>query len=437
MIPSLSQNTQAILLLTAPLKVGTSQSRAPLLTPKEYKAFALKLRDLERQPADLLSHEGQELASECSVVVDKERIRELLARGFLLSQAIEQWSARAIWVISRADSTYPRRLKARMRVDAPPLLYGCGNVDLLQTGGLAVVGPRKTESSLIEYAGMVGALAAQAGKPIVSGGAKGIDQAAMQGVLEAGGYGCEVLAEELFKASIDRSRRDALMSERLVLISPYDPSSSFSAGHAMQRNKLIYAMSDAALVVNSDLNAGGTWAGASEQLEKFHYVPVFVRTQGEPSPGLTGLRERGAISWPEPHEVVDFNHIFENLEAITQPKVVRPVSAERVNDLFSSPLQSTELNSPQVSEALEDKSHGPAVSAISRGTGGNSNVAANALFSFVKNLLLTVEDASISESDAAEALDVLPEQARHWLERLANEGALVKQGHSTYKTPKL
>lgn len=437
MIPSLSQNTQAILLLTAPLKVGASQSRAPLLTPKEYKSLALKLRDLERQPADFLSPEGQELASECSTVVDKERLRELLARGFLLSQAIEQWRARAIWVISRADSTYPRRLKARMRVDAPPLLYGCGNVSLLETGGLAVVGPRKAGSSLIEYAGMVGELAAQAGKPIVSGGAKGIDQAAMQGVLEAGGYGCEVLAEDLFKTSIDRSRRDALMSERLVLISPYDPSSSFSAGHAMQRNKLIYAMADAALVVNSDLNAGGTWAGANEQLEKFHYVPVFVRTQGEPSLGLSALRERGAISWPEPQDVVGFKHVFECLEALVQTKVARSPSTEPVNDLFSSPPQSTKLDSPHVTGTSARRSDGPTDSATERGSGGRSSVAADALFNFVRELLSNDEDGSISELDAAEALDVLPAQARHWLERLANEGILVKQGKGTYKTVKL
>ena len=36
----------------------------------------------------------------------------------------------------------------------------------------------------------------------------------------------------------------------------------------MQRNKLIYALADAALVVNSDYEKGGTWAGAVEQLER-------------------------------------------------------------------------------------------------------------------------------------------------------------------------
>ena len=64
----------------------------------------------------------------------------------------------------------------------------------------------------------------------------------------------------------------------------------------MQRNKLIYALADAALVVNSDLNKGGTWTGAIEQLERLKLVPVFVRSTGETSAGLEALRKRGALS---------------------------------------------------------------------------------------------------------------------------------------------
>jgi predicted Rossmann fold nucleotide-binding protein DprA/Smf involved in DNA uptake len=58
------------------------------------------------------------------------------------------------------------------------------------------------------------------------------------------------------------------------------------------RNKLIYAFADAALVVNSDLNKGGTWAGAIEQLDKLKFVPVFVRSTGVLNKGIEGLRRR-------------------------------------------------------------------------------------------------------------------------------------------------
>ena len=71
----------------------------------------------------------------------------------------------------------------------------------------------------------------------------------------------------------------------------------------MARNKLIYAVADAALVVQSDLGKGGTWAGAVEQLDKFRWVPVFVRLGQDPSPGMTALQRKGAIPWPDPATV--------------------------------------------------------------------------------------------------------------------------------------
>ena len=59
--------------------------------------------------------------------LDGYRLQRLVGRGFLLSQAIERWQARAIWVVSRADAEYPRHLKARLREDAPAILCGCGD----------------------------------------------------------------------------------------------------------------------------------------------------------------------------------------------------------------------------------------------------------------------------------------------------------------------
>ena len=94
---------------------------------------------MQRQPADLLSPEADALLRGCQPVIEESRLKRLLARGFLLSQAIERWQTRAIWVVSRADAEYPRRLKARLKNDTPPVLYGCGDAAILDTGGLAVV----------------------------------------------------------------------------------------------------------------------------------------------------------------------------------------------------------------------------------------------------------------------------------------------------------
>ena len=78
----------------------------------------------------------------------------------------------------------------------------------------------------------------------------------------------------------------------------------------MERNKQIYALSDAALVVKSDHGHGGTWAGATEQLEKYRYVCVYARHPEEPCAGFDALVERGARPWPEPQDPHDLQVIL-------------------------------------------------------------------------------------------------------------------------------
>src|SRR6185369_12794593 len=194
---TLSANTQAILLLTAPLIVGRGENSKELLTPREYGNLARFLYSKDCQPADLVSVGGDELILELGKIINSDRLKRLIARGFLLSQAIERWRARAIWIVSRADDDYPARLRDRLKDLAPPVLYGCGDPALLDAGGLAVVGSRNADPTVLESTMGIGELAARAQRTIISGGARGIDQAAMTGALEAGGNAAGVLADSL------------------------------------------------------------------------------------------------------------------------------------------------------------------------------------------------------------------------------------------------
>ena len=281
-----------------------------------YNNLARHLRDADMKPADLLDADGlRELDNSWHGSKTKqtlEDVHQLLGRGFLLTQALERWGARAIWVVTRADEDYPSRLKKKMLEKAPPVLYGCGDRRALDNGGLAVVGSRSVSDELIEYTERVGQLAAEAKVQIVSGGARGVDQAAMRGSLEAGGHAIGVLGNNLERAALNRGNREPLMDGRLVLVSSYDPLVRFRAWRAMERNKQIYALADAALVVNSDHGHGGTWAGATGQLKKLHYVPVHVRDTGEPNAGLEALIELGACRWPEPQTPEDLRRVLED-----------------------------------------------------------------------------------------------------------------------------
>src|ERR1044072_2336137 len=126
MIAPLTPNTQAILLLTAPLIIGRSGENPQLLTLGEYNRLARLLRENQKHPADLIGSDAGETFGICATVFGRERLETLLGRGFLLSQAVERWNTRTIWVVSRGDAGYPRRLKTRLKEDAPPVLYGCG-----------------------------------------------------------------------------------------------------------------------------------------------------------------------------------------------------------------------------------------------------------------------------------------------------------------------
>lgn len=312
MTEQLSPNTQVILLLTAPLLVGSRRSGEKPLSLGEYKRLACRLRNAEREPADLLDDLLDDLLGDCGL--DPTRVESLLARGLQLSQAIERWHARSIWVISRADADYPKRFKQRLGMDTPPVLYGCGDRGLLATGGLAVVGSRDIDEELIRYTENVGRLAAAAGRTLISGGARGIDQASMRGALAAGGASVGVLADGVERAALNGDNRHVLIDGRLVLVSPYDPTARFHVGHAMQRNKLIYALADSALVVNSSHGKGGTWTGAVEQLDKLHFVPVYTRAEGNGDGALEALRQRGARVWPEPETPGELRSLLEAKE---------------------------------------------------------------------------------------------------------------------------
>lgn len=319
MMEPLTPNTQAILLLTAPLITGRGETAQGLLSLSEYNRLAQILRDHQRSPADLIGPDAHNLLELCAPLFGRERIEMLLDRGFLLSQAVERWHARAIWVISRADSCYPKRLKTRLKGNAPPLMYGCGAIGLLDKGGLAVVGSRNVNDELIRFTDNLGRLAAQADLPIVSGGAKGIDRAAMHGAMHEEGNVVGVMADSLERAALARDNREPLIEGQLVLISPYDPAAGFNVGNAMQRNKAIYALADAALVVASDLEKGGTWAGAIEQLKKLQLVPVFVRDGTGISPGNAALIHHGGRPWPNPGNAAHLRETIAAACAATAP----------------------------------------------------------------------------------------------------------------------
>lgn len=422
----LSPNTQAILLLTAPLVIGRSKPSVNPLTAGEYGRLARRLRELHREPAHLLEPDADSLVEECRITLDPGQLQGLLGRGFLLAQAVERWRSRAIWIVSRADAQYPQRLKKRLKDGAPPVLYGCGDASILNTGGLAVVGSRHVNETLIAYTEDVGRLTAASCHAVISGGARGIDQAAMGGALAAGGNVVGVMADGLEKAAVRREYREALMGGRLALICPYDPAARFHVGHAMQRNKLIYALADAALVVNSDDRKGGTWAGASEQLTRLNLVPVYVRTRGDVTRGLSELQKLGAKPWPNPETAQKLEAI---LAAADVPAPSAPEPAVLQEPLLTTHRSPADELFAKVTERLEQMDGPRTIDRVAKELQVPKTLAGDWLKRFVDMKLRTLfkgSDTSRAIPELAQALQIRRGQVPPYLKHLVKEGLVEK-----------
>ncbi len=298
-----------------------------------------------------------------------------------------------------------------MKEDAPPLLYGCGDLSLLEKGGLAVVGSRHVDEELISYTEGIGKLAAKAHCTLISGGAKGIDKAAINGALQSGGASVAVMSDSMERAAVARENLEPIMDHRLLLVSPYDPAAGFNVGNAMQRNKVIYALADAGLVVTSDFKKGGTWTGAIEQLERFHFVPVFVRNGNNAGRGNAALIHHGGRPWPNPENGAELGRVLS--------AAAESVAAEPKQEALSFALRDQPVRYISPAKPVE-----PA-----HVIGEESKVIlspAEELFKTVREILRRELVAGHTEAEIVSLLSVTKSQAKDWLVKLIKDGAIEK-----------
>ncbi len=206
--------------------------------------------------------------------VSKSRLLALLERKLALGIALEKWTRAGVWVLSRGDSGFPKTWKEKLKSTSPIVIYGIGSPELLSERYVAVVGSRDSGVDELTLASSIGSIVSNQGIGIVSGGARGVDETAMLGTLKSGGFSVGILTDSLIKKSTSSLYRNYIQDNKLLLILSYYPEAGFNAGNAMNRNKLIYAMADFAIVVKSD-TSGGTWEGAKENL-KHHWAPLWV-----------------------------------------------------------------------------------------------------------------------------------------------------------------
>lgn len=404
MTEGFSADTQAVLLLCSRLGQRDENGAKPL-TPRQYGALARWLRDRSMRPADLLDKAGRaQIAELKSPELAPESIERLLDRRAALGIMAERWTSRGLWVLSRSDEAYPSRLKSYLGQAAPPLLFGAGEPRLLQGGGLAIVGSRDASEEDIDFVRKVATACASQDVAVISGGARGVDLEAMAAGFEAGGKAVGVLPDSLARNAVSARYREGLVSGRLDLISPYDPDARWLAFTAMERNKVIYALSNAALVVSSAAENGGTWAGAVEALDAAR-ITVYVKAHGSVKEGNRKLLTRGGRPFPEgpwPDLRSLFTAVTSELTLFTPAPAPEPAATATAPENSNTPEEKEPATSAPAETHLRD-----------------------AFKVILPDLLLALANPG-TEKNVEQALGVLPAQAKAWLKRACDEGHVRK-----------
>lgn len=195
-------------------------------------------------------------------------------------EILRKCNKKNIKLLPITDTAYPGRL--RNTPDAPVLLYYKGILpDWDSIPYIGVVGTRKASAYGLQVAHQMGSQIAQSGGCVVSGGASGIDTAAMQGALDAGSpvigvLGCGV---DVVYPRHNRKLFETVVQEG-CLISEYPPEAPSVAWHFPARNRIISGISNGTLIVEAPKVSGAliTARYALEQGRDVFVVPGNINT---------------------------------------------------------------------------------------------------------------------------------------------------------------
>ena len=157
--------------------------------------------------------------------------------------------------LSATCDRYPTRLLELS--DAPPVIYVKGTLASAHPPAVAIVGTRAASAYGLRVARAIATGCVQAGVTIISGLARGIDGAAHEAALAAGGRTVAVLGTGL---DVHYPRTHRSLQERIavdgLLVTEQKPGDSGHGGTFPRRNRLIAALADLTVVVEAGKGSG-------------------------------------------------------------------------------------------------------------------------------------------------------------------------------------
>lgn len=212
----------------------------------------------------------------------------------------EELQKKGIKIITKYDPLFPKLVLQIQPL--PCILYYCGNPALFNSNSLAVIGSRKATQYGLSQAVLMSSQLAGYGLTIVSGLARGIDSAAHQGALDAGGNTVAVLGSGLDVVyPRENARLYQEIKEKGLVVSEYPPGTGPLKQNFPIRNRIISGMSRGVFVIEAQAASGTliTCDYALEQGKDVFALPGPVTSPN--SIGTLRLIQQGAklVIYPE------------------------------------------------------------------------------------------------------------------------------------------
>lgn len=179
-----------------------------------------------------------------------------------LADDIQRWQSAQIHIITWESPEYPQLLLAIP--DAPPTLFMMGNPSIWKGQQLyAIVGTRTPARSIRDKTIRLSHDITQKGHIVLSGLAEGVDTAAHLGTfVDKNGRTIAILGSGLchIYPKHNRALADAILERDGALIAEVAPDSQVSAWGLVGRNRIITAMSEVVIVMQTSLEGGAMHA---------------------------------------------------------------------------------------------------------------------------------------------------------------------------------
>lgn len=233
-----------------------------------------------------------------------------------------------IQIIFYDHEKYPSQLLELIK-DRPPILFCKGNIDLLNSPGVAIVGSRNASIKGLELAREIAQKLAKKGINVISGYAKGIDTQAHIGALESNGTTTIVLSMGILNFS-ESKISEFFNKDKILIVSQFNPQVPWSAQNAMTRNELVCALSKAVIVIesgpekeekNGKIHYSGTYDAAKKAIKMG--IPLFVI-----DPSLFEIPPVGNITLLKKEKAIKIQTDDACIEEII--KQVRPIQEEKI-----------------------------------------------------------------------------------------------------------